>query len=176
MPVVVAVDFSMEKHSGRWRGILNKFHEIVRNSLRAAGRYWVDHYLELHFKTIAFPRYGYTQRTPRWRAKKDAMGWGDLPFVAREGSKGGGLRAYVLGNAEDMKANMVAVSRGEVYEARIKIRVDAPRPAGERFGINPRHAGELSRINKQEYATLHKIARAEFYRQINDFRGSSSAA
>jgi hypothetical protein len=140
--------------------VRNRF---LRESLIVAAKYWIQHFLPLHFTATAYQRYQYSRRGSVYNAIKAKMEMVQ-PWQSRKkyGPKtipapkpplpwvwSGDLRTQLLSMSPE-QFNIQATATSNRQKIRVPIPSPHPIPAG--------HKGELGKLNHEEMEIMTKIA------------------
>lgn len=136
-----------------------EFNSLVREALTEAAKWWIEHFLPLHFEPSAVRRYGYAARKAEHNAIKRR---------ARMVKKPGTAQTYVpapkppapLVYTGELKREVLsrpvsafkikATATGKKQKVRVPVRIPHP--------INPKNSGELTKLVNEELKMMHFVA------------------
>lgn len=145
----------------------NGFREAGRLAIHAAGLYWWQKYLPLHFSNIAYLRYRYASRDSRTsKYKRQRRPW---PFGEHTEPAIGEVKPLVFtGRSREaaLRAPNIKSKAPNFETYRVEVIIDAPAfnfGAGKRIDMRD----EVTRATPQELKTLDNVFVAEWNKELN---------
>jgi hypothetical protein len=147
MPVLVKskIDVKQFPSIRAWRAAMTKAHD-------AQGQYWHQHHLKLHFRRDSGRRYGYKERTAKYRLRKERAGrgrgrppakYGGMVDLVWKGDLEAGIRSFAT--IRSFPSRVTVTMQGPSY-LRINYRPGRPHLAREITAVVPEEVKQLEQI------------------------------